>query len=160
MTTQFGDAYLCSGVVGQNGVVGSQIYTIGGAGFDLSAAVYVTGVTSYAINSDIGSGWHNESNPTISKTLVAPANSLALAFAFDILDQPRYATSALYSAGVPVNVVYRSDGNATYERGMAMIEASVDPSPTITFSSGYTWSGVPSSAGYNLLPVLFTVDVK
>ena len=160
VTTNAADAYLCSAIVGKNGVVGASTYNIGGAGFDLSAAVYVTGVTSYTVNPDIATGWHSESNPTISKTQSAPANSLALAFAYHILDQPRYPISAVYSAGAAFNVVYRSDGNATYNRGMAMIEASVDPSPSILFISEYAWAGASAANGNNLLPALFTVVVQ
>lgn len=163
--TGAGDAYLCTGIVGQNGLVASKSYNIGGAGFDIGAIVDITNVTSYTINPDTSTGWHSEANPSITKTQSVPgANELALAFGFNILDSPRYATSVTYNSNVPYNVIYKSDGNYTYNRGMTMMEVNVDPftasGNAISFTGNYAWTGTPSTSGNNLFPFLVTILVK
>ena len=163
--TGAGDAYLCTGIVGQNGVASTTKYSIGGAGFDIGALVDIHNVTSYTINPDTSTGWHSESNPTITKSQTASGpNQLALAFGYDITDQPRYPTSASYTSNLGFNTIYKSDGNSGYDRGMTMLETNVDPSSaprnTVSFTGSYAWTGAPSANGNSLFPALITVLVR
>ena len=120
-----GAGYLCTGIVGQNGLAAAQRYLVGGAGFDIGALVDIRNVTSYAINTDTSTGWHSDLTPTITKSQVMPgSNELALAFAYDITDSPRYPTSASYSSNLGYNTLYRSDGNSSFGRGIAMMESN------------------------------------
>ena len=160
VTTNAGDGYLCTGIVGQNGIVSSARYAIGGAGFDLSAAVYVTNVTSYAINPDTSTGWHSESPALLTKSQAAPLNALMLAFGYDIMDAPRYPTAVSYTSDHVFNTIYANPGDQTRNRGMAMLETSVDPSPMVSFTGSYAWAGSAALNGNNIFPAVITVVVK
>lgn len=155
--TGFGDAFLCTGIVGNNGIVSSTEYDVGGAGFDRSAIVYLTGVTGYAINADTATGWHSEAQVSLTKSQhVNVANGLELAFGFDLTDSPRYPTSSTYTSNLPFNTIYQADGDANYDRGIAMFETNVDPisasNGTFSFAGAYTWTGTPATNGNNLAP--------
>ena len=165
VTTNFADAYLCTGFVGQNGIASATKYALGGAGFDRSAAVYITGATTYTINPDIGTQWHFESPITFTKTQPVPgANELALAFGYNLSDAPRYASSVAYASNLPFNTIYQSNGTPAYGRGIALLETTADPSTangsTISYTGTYAWTGPPASNNNDLLPAIFTVLVR
>ena len=165
VTTNVGDAYLCTAFVGTNGVASSAKYAIGGAGFDKSAAIYVTGASAYTINPDVQSGWHGENPVTLTKSQAVPsANQLGLAFGYNLSDSPRYATSVNYTSNLSFNTIYKSDGNSSFGRGIAMLETSVDPSTapggTLSFTQTSAWTGAPASNNNNFFPVIFTVLVR
>ena len=159
-----GDAYLCTGIVGANGLIAAIRYNIGGAGFDKSAIMDVGSVTSYTINTDVSSGWHSENPAVISKSqTVTTANALELAFGWNISDAPRYTTASSYTSNLPFNTIYQSNGDSSYGRGIAMLETNVDPftapGGSVSFTGSYAWTGTPSTNGNNVFPFLVTITV-
>ena len=164
-TTGAGDGYLCTGIVGQNGLAAATRYLIGGAGFDIGALVDIHNVTSYTINPDTSTGWHSEANPVLTKSQAVPGpNRLALAFGYAITDQPRYLTSVNYTSNLPFNTLYHSEGTTSFGRGMAMLETKVDPygaaGNAVSFTGSYAWAGAPSTNGNSLFPAIITVLVR
>ena len=158
----FGNAYLCTGIVGQNGVGSSTSYDIGGNGLDKSTATYVTGVTRYSVSPiQFSNGLTSAPGSFTTSATVPAANGLLLAFGFNFGDGAFTATSTNYSSDQPMNLVYQSNSDQTLNDGIAMLETSVDPfgapGNTVIFHGNYTWNGTASNA---LIPQIFTVFVQ
>ena len=163
-STSYADALLCTGIVGQNGIVASNRYNVGGAGLDRSFIFNVTQVTSVTINPSTGTGWQSDPKPQLTRTqTVTSPNGLFLAFGYALTDSPRYTTSANYSANISFNTLLSTPADASYGRTLSVMEGSVDPSTAPgsapSFTGSYGWAGTPSSVGNDLLPEIFTVMV-
>ena len=161
--TGFGDAYLCTGIVGQNGVASSTVYDVGGNGLDKSDAVYVTNVSRYTVTPVQFQNGFTASPGSLSRSVTVPApNGLLLAFGFNFGDGNHVATSTAYSSDSPMNVVYQSNSDGNLNDGIAMLESQIDPftapGNTVTFTGNYSWNG--STATNALVPQIITVLVQ
>ena len=165
VTTGFADTILCTAIVGQNGVVAAQFYNAGGAGMDRSFILNINNVKSYTVGTNIGTSWHGEANPQITKSQsVSAANGLVLAIGYALTDSPRYTTSANYTSNIAFNTLFATPASSSYGRTLTVLEGKDDPftapGSTPSFSGSYTWTGTPSGSSNNLLPEIFTVVVQ
>ena len=165
-TIQNGVTWICTAIVGQNGVTSQKDYAVGGAGFDRGAIIEIQNVSGFTVNPTTATGWHSEANPTLTRAQpVSGPNQLALAFGFGITDSPRYEVAQQYAANILSNTLYLTPTDAINNRGMALIEGSLDPfgAPSNTFSVAGTfpWAG-PSETVYgnNLYPQIVTIVVR
>ena len=161
-TTGFGNDYLCTGIVGQNGVVASTVYQIDGNSLDKSNAVYVHGVTSYTVTPPSFANGLTSSPGAFSTSVTVPnANSLLLAFGFNYGDASHPVSSTVYTSDSPMSIVYQSDSDASLNDGIAMMQTSVDPftapGHTVTYTGTYAFSG---SGNNSMFPQIFTVVVQ
>ena len=161
--TGFGDAYLCTGIVGQGGVGSATAYDVGGNGLDKSTAVYVTNVSKYTVMPVQFQNGLTVSPGSISRSVTVPAsNGLLLAFGYNFGDSNHVATSTAYSSDSSMNVVYQSNSDMNLNAGISMLESQIDPfsaqGNTVTFTGNYAWAG--STVTNALIPQIFTVFVQ
>ena len=165
-TTSWAVAYVCTGIVGQNGLAAQTSYQVGGAGFDRGSIVEIDNVAGYTVNSNIATGWHGEASPSLIRSQMATApHQLALALGFGITDAPRYLTAETYAGNIPFVSVYSTPTDANYGRGMAMLASQGDaynaPSNSVSISGSFPWAGpLDTVNGSNLLPEIITIIVR
>ena len=159
--TGFGNDYLCSGVVGLNGVTAMQIYRLDGNAFDKSNAVYVHGVTSYTVTPpNFVNGLTVSPSGYSNTTTVPSANSLLLAFGYSQSDTAHPVSSSVYTSDAPMSIAYQSDADANSTDGLSLMVTTIDPytapNHAVTFTGTYTFAGTgPNSVN----PQIFTVVV-
>ena len=163
VNTGFGNAYLCSGIVGQNGVVAQNTYKIGGNGFDKEAGVYVTNVNGYSIAPVQFANGQGTSPATVKRSGTATGpNQLQLSFAYNFSDYPSNApTSTSYVSSANMNIVYQSDSTSTLNDGIALLETSIDPftqpNATVDYTGTYVFGGTTQANAINAQMFVVTI---